>query len=354
MPEAVEKKIRQYPCKGCGASLEFKPDAASLQCPYCGFKEDIPQTEQQIKEYAYNAHLAKKSARGYGQEKRVAVCPRCAAQTVVDPQVEATRCVYCDTPMTMKESADLADLIQPEAVLPFKVEKPDAERKFQDWIRGLWFAPTALTKLKALEKMTGLYRPYWTFDSHTANAWSGERGDHYYVTVGTGKDQRREQRTRWTSVSGSFRRFFDDVLIDAGRGLSWNTDFDLKALVTYDPRVLSGWEAETYTLPLDGGWKKAKEHIDGALYSDACSRVGGDTHRNVRVNTAYSGITYKHILLPMYMASYRYRDKAFQFQVNGQTGDVDGQRPYSFWKIFLLVVGILAAIGAVVLIVGNS
>ena len=342
---------RQFPCKGCGANLEFDAEAASLQCPYCNFKEEIPQTEKQIQEYAFNETLAKKTGKGYGEGKRVAKCHGCQAETVVDLQVEATRCTYCDSPMVIEEKRSLEDLIQPEAVLPFAIEKPAAERAFHSWIKGLWFAPNALKRTKALASMHGVYRPYWTFDTHTANHYSGQRGDYYYVTVGSGKNRRQERRVRWTSVSGSFRRFFDDVLIDAGRGQSWSPDFDLTALKPYDPRLLAGFEAETYTLPLDDGWKRARAEIDAELHSDACRRIGGDTQRDVRVSTAYNAITYKHVLLPLYRAAYRYGKKLYAFQVNGQTGEVDGERPWSAWKIFFAVLGGLAILGAIVWLV---
>lgn len=342
---------KQFPCKSCGANLEFDPDAASLQCPYCGFTEEIPQTEKQIQEYAYNERLATKSRKGYGEAKRVAKCKECQAETAVDPQTEATRCAYCDSPMVIEDKRSLEDLIQPEAVLPFKLEKPQAERAFHDWIKGLWFAPNALKRTKALAKMHGVYRPYWTFDTHTANAYSGMRGDYYTVTVGSGKNRRQERRVRWTPVSGRFNRFFDDVLIDAGRGQSWADDFDLGALKPYDPRLLAGYEAETYSVPLDQGWVNARKTIDAELHSDACRRIGGDTQRGVTVTTAYNAVTYKHVLLPLYCASYRYGKKAYAFQVNGQTGKVRGERPWSFWKIFFAVLGGLAIVGAIVWIV---
>lgn len=340
-------RAHQYPCKGCGASLEFDPSAAALECPYCNHREQLPETEQQIKEYAYNAVLAKKSDRGFGGEKVTASCSGCAATMAVDPQVEATRCAYCDLPMIIKKAPEVEDLIRPEAVLPFVLEKPAAEQKFREWIDSRWFAPAALKKLRALQSMHGVYRPYWTFDTHTVNHYSGERGDHYTVTVGTGKDRRTETRTRWTSVSGTFRRFFDDVLIDAGRGEIWREEFDPAELKPYEARYLAGWEAETYSLPLDEGWKRAQKEVASALHSDACGRIGGDTQRSVTVSTAFSGITYKHVLLPLFIASYRYRDKVYHFQVNGQTGAVHGERPWSFWKLAAIVAAIVAAVLAV-------
>ena len=354
MPTAEAKQIRQFPCKKCGASLEFKPGASSLACPYCGHKEEIPQTKEQIQEYAFNDRLAPPKNKGYGEAKRTAKCPRCAAQTSVDMQVESTRCAFCGTPIVIDDaaSAELDNVIRPEAILPFKIEKTQAEQRFRDWVKGLWFAPNTLKNFAALEKIVGLYRPYWTFDAHTANWYEGERGDHYYETehyteTVNGKTEHRTrqvQKTRWSHRSGSFERFFDDVLVDAGRDISWRTKFNLAELVPFNPTIMAGWNAERYTLELDPGWGKAKEEIDHELYSDACGRIGGDEQRGVSVKTAYSGICYKHILLPLFMASYQYGQETYRFQVNGQTGEVNGNRPWSFWKIFFLVAGIIGAI----------
>lgn len=344
---AEAQKIRQFPCKQCGASLEFKPDVATLQCTYCGFAEALPETAEQIDEYPYNDALATAKSHGFGQPKRSAKCPRCAAQTVVDPVITSARCAFCSTPMVIEDAINLDDVIQPEAALPFALEKKHAEASYVGWIKSRWFAPNTLKDHSAIEKIVGFYRPYWTFDAHTSNAYQGERGDHYYETVGSGKNRRTVRRTRWSWRSGSFRRFFDDVLIDAGRDKIDQTDYDLKGLVPFRPEIIAGWNAERYTVPLAEGWTRAKEIIRGELYSEACSRVGGDVQRNVTVHTAYSGICYKHILLPVFLASYQYHTKVYRFLVNGQTGEVSGERPYSFWKIFFFVLGILATIALI-------
>ncbi|MBI4568162.1 MAG: hypothetical protein HY719_07170 [Planctomycetes bacterium] len=345
--------MRQFPCRGCGASLEFSPEARSVACPYCGHAEEIPDTPEKIKEHRFSPTLAKKkAARGYGEKKRSVLCPRCAARTVVDQEVTATRCAFCGSPVAIDDALDpsLEEVIAPEAVLPFQIERRQAEDLFRHWVKRLWFAPTALTGAAALEKIAGLYRPYWTYDAHTANAYEGERGDAYYVTqtytVMVNKTlqtrTRQVRHVRWSWVTGTFNRFFDDLLIDAGRGLSFEPTYDLAALRAFDPRYLSGFEAERYSLSLDDGWARARGLIDAALAADARRRVGGDEQRNVSLHTAYTAVSYKHVLLPVWVATYLFGGKVYRFHVNGQSGEVRGERPWSPWKIAALVLALLA------------
>ena len=91
-----------------------------------------------------------------------------------------------------------------------------------------------------------------------------------------------------------------------------------------------------------------KQVVAPAIESSVRSDIGGDEQRIDGLSTAYSEITFKHLLLPVYAGAYRYNSKLFQIVVNGRTGEIQGERPYSVWKIALLVVSILI----VVLILG--
>ena len=210
--------------------------------------------------------------------------------------------------------------------------------------------------------MHGIYRPFWTYDAHTASHWTGERGDYYYVTesyttVENGKAverTRQVRKTRWTFVSGLHNDIFDDVLIRAGQDTDLPTAYQLSGLKHYAPEYLSGFAAERYTVSCEDGWRQAKEIIAAELQNRVRREIGGDEQRVLSVDTAYSGITYKHILLPLWVSSYRYGNRSYSFQVNGQSGEVRGHRPYSFWKIFFLAVALLAAAGLIYLLAKNS
>jgi hypothetical protein len=177
-----------------------------------------------------------------------------------------------------------------------------------------------------------------------APATPGQRGTAYYVTV-RGKDGKthRVQKMRWTRVSGRVARFFDDVVILASRSLPKHfTDalqpWGLEALTEYRPDYLSGFRAEGYTVDLDEGMQEARGIMDARIRHDIARDIGGDAQRIGVVETQLSDVTFKHILLPVWLAAYRYGGKPYRFVVNGQTGKVQGERPYSAIKIAIAVI----------------
>jgi len=200
-----------------------------------------------------------------------------------------------------------------------------------------------------------VYLPYWTFDTLTFNAYSGERGENYTVRTGTGKNKRTETRTRWYPASGNFQRFFDDVLVVASQGFPENyiialEPWPLTECVPFTQQYLAGYLARTYDVELDGGFEKGKQRIDAEILSDVRGRIGGDKQRVHSVKSRYDAITYKHLLLPVYLMTYRFKNKPYRIFVNAVTGEIQGERPYSWVKISMAILaGALAVIAAVVL-----
>ena len=230
------------------------------------------------------------------------------------------------------------------------IEHDQAQINLKDWVESRWFAPNDFLKRGAEGKFNGVYLPYWTFDTLTFNVYSGQRGEHYYVTVGTGKNKRQERRTRWYPASGKFQRFFDDVLIPATTRLDGDMlislePWPLQKCLPFTQEVLAGYFARTYDLELDGGFVHGKERIDQVIDGDVRQRIGGDTQRVHSINSRYDGITYKHVLLPLWLLAYKFHDKTYQVYVNAATGEVQGGRPYSWVKITFAIVCGAAAIG---------
>jgi hypothetical protein len=206
-----------------------------------------------------------------------------------------------------------------------------------------------------------MYVPCWTFDAETRSRYRGQRGDHYYetrtVTVNVnGRAEQRQQQvrhTRWSPASGQVARRFDDVLVVASSSLPQPlgdelTPWDLTALVAYKPDFLAGFRAEGYTVPLSEGHSVARARMAAVIEADVRRDIGGDEQRIDTVETAHSAETFRHILLPVWTAAYRYNGKSYRFLVNGQTGEVQGERPWSVWKILLACLVVAAIIGALV------
>lgn len=365
-----EGKGRIFPCEGCGADLKFSIGQQQLKCPFCGFEKELQLSEDaEIREQDFHAMLehlrelrtsdSAESPLQAGEETANEVrCESCGANVVFLGTLTSTECPYCASPIQRDDVHRCKVRVPVDAVLPFLIDHDQARKNLDDWVKSRWFAPNKFLERGAEGKFNGVYLPYWTFDTLTFNVYSGQRGEYYYVTVGTGKNKRRERRTRWYPASGQFQRFFDDVLVPA------TTRLDATMLISLEPwplqkclpftqEVLAGYFARTYDLELDDGFTHGKKRIDEAIYSDVCSRIGGDTQRVHSIRSRYDGLMYKHVLLPLWLLAYKYHDKTYQVYVNAATGEVQGSRPYSWVKILFAVMCGLAVAGGIVFLVNR-
>ncbi len=354
---------KQFPCQQCGAKLDFAPGTALLKCAYCNFENPIPQSEAQIEELDFRAFLAKAADEHETHEAQRVKCEKCAAETTMPPETTAGTCPFCGANMVLAGKS--SRLIKPKYLLPFKVTQKQAFDDFRKWIKGLWFAPGDLMRYAQSEgRLAGVYVPFWTYDSDATSFYRGERGDHYYVTetYTTQEDgrtvtrERQVQRTRWTSVSGTVWNEFDDILILASKSLPRKyadrlEPWDLQNLVSYADEYLSGFRAESYQVDLGDGFQEAQAVMDAGIRESIRRDIGGDEQRIHSAKTQYGKITFKHLLLPVWLSAYRFRDKIFRILINARTGEVQGERPYSPWKIAAAVIAALVIIGIIVALV---
>lgn len=349
-----------WPCAECGAELRFVPGATELRCDHCGHVQPIPDQSAHRPRALGEIDLARGLADDLTPAQTVSVqatpCPSCGALVEFKGAEHATECPFCATPVVT--STGESRKIKPQAVLPFVLSEDQARQAMTDWLGGLWFAPNGLQEYARKGRaLSGLYVPYWTFDAATRSRYSGARGDHYYTTetyVENGQTRTRQvQHTRWRAASGRVARDFDDVLVLASQSLPRRyTDnlapWDLSALEPYTPDFLAGFTAEGYTVPLAEGHALGREVMEGVIAQDVRADIGGDEQRIDHIDTDWSDETFKHILLPVWMAAYRYGGQSYRFVVNGQTGKVQGERPYSKWKIFFAVLLALLVVAAIV------
>lgn len=351
--DSTAKELEHFPCRQCGAVLKYAPGTTHLVCDYCGFENPIEHRAGFIQEYDLRTALQQLSQPRTEASKPQIHCDECGAAFQFDANQHAGECPFCGTPI-VTTSAQVKP-IQPKSLLPFRIDEVEARQRFRSWLKGLWFAPNAVKKYARNEsKLTGVYLPYWTFDSHTETDYAGERGDIYYVDqpVQVMRDNRvvteirRVPRINWTPVSGHVSRFFDDVLVGASASLPRKIldalqPWDLEQLIPYDENYLSGFRSEYYQVDLNEGFDYARQVMDGVIYRDIAFDIGGDHQRIHQVQTRHSGTTYKHCLLPVWSAAFRYRNKSYRFVINGRTGEVQGERPYSWWKIACTVLAAL-------------
>ncbi len=362
-----EGKGRTFPCEGCGADLKFHIGQQQLQCPFCGFEKQIEFGEDEaVVEQDFHAMLDRlQELRAQKQENDADEgvvdaseirCDSCGGTTVFVGPLTSSECPYCASPLQLNDVHDAKHRVPVDGVLPFLIDKKQAQTNLAEWVRSRWFAPNEFRRRGADGKFSGVYMPYWTYDSMTFTRYSGQRGEHYYVTVGTGKNKRQERRTRWYPASGSFQRFFDDVMVLAAKGLNRKfmlalEPWPLGKCVPFNQEMLAGYLARTYEIELDSGFREAKGRIEDKLDGDVRSRIGGDVQRVHSIRTNYSAISFKHLLLPVWLLAYRYNEKVYQVMINAGTGEVQGERPYSWVKITLTVLaGVAVAVGVFFLV----
>tara|TARA_R110002110_G_scaffold106423_19_gene266836 strand:- start:205 stop:1308 length:1104 start_codon:yes stop_codon:yes gene_type:complete len=345
----------RFPCDSCGSDLRFDPGAARLICDHCGNIQAIDgdgTPVRPIAELDLKAGLSAALNAAEMQETRVTNCPNCAAQVEFDGPDHATECPFCATPVVI--DTGISRQIKPRGVLPFALNEATARDAMTAWLGKLWFAPGGVQEYaRKGRRMQGIYVPYWTYDADTTSSYRGERGTIYYVTRTVVRDGKRVQeqvpKVRWRSASGRVKRFFDDVLVLASTSLPKRyTDalepWDLAALEPYAPEYLAGFRAEAYAVSLQDGFTQARAHMDRVIERDVRFDIGGDRQRVHAIETQLGNLTFKHVLLPVWLAAYKYRGKTYRFVVNGRTGRVQGERPYSAIKIAIaVVIGLIVA-----------
>jgi hypothetical protein len=370
--ELTTSGARSFPCVNCGAPLEFSPGTGRLSCAACGTVNDTPVTSvsavaETHEELDYVTWLMR--GREAAERERVAsgapraravTCSQCGAATQFDPHVVASVCAFCASPL-VAERAEERDAIRPRGVVPFAVPVEEAQTRFVQWIASRWFAPNALKEtVRKAQGIRGVYIPAWTFDAATVSRYVGQRGVYRQV-----EERRRNAQghmetvtrtvTDWTPATGSVSATFDDKLVPASgslpsrlRGVLGN--WGVQGLLPYADDYVAGFTVELYQVGLEDAFAEAQRAFDSAIESRVRSDIGGNTQRVHRIDTQYSNITFKHVLLPIWIASYRFRDTVYQVVVNGQSGVIDGDRPWSPWKVAFATIAVVVVIGALVLL----
>jgi DNA-directed RNA polymerase subunit RPC12/RpoP len=354
-PSSVQQQ--QYPCAACGARLQFAAGTTALRCPYCGHQQEVVvEAGDTVREHSFSGWLSSADKpTGHVGEYSVQ-CSGCGARTETDKLSDD--CPFCGAAIVLEPDAEA--MITPEAVLPFALTQEKALESFGEWINSRWFAPSSLKTLAAHDGIQGTYLPHWTFDSDTTTMYRGQRGDYYYETESytdsEGKDQTREvRRIRWYPAYGSVQRIFDDILVPAVTSLPADKltelePWDMPQVTRYRPEYLAGFQTLRYQVEPPEGFERFKQSVQGTIQADCRDDIGGDEQRVESVQTDWNAVTFKLLLLPAWLAAYRYRDRPWQVMINARTGEVIGERPYSAVKIAAAVIAVLLALAVAVTI----
>ena len=336
-------------CPQCGATITFNPERGMLYCEYCGYTREVPigNTAAAGEELDFESAQHTESF-NWGEQKKEVQCKQCGAVTIYDALETAAVCPFCGSTSVMPAAND--NTIAPGAVCPFAITKDQAGERFTKWLKGKLFAPKKAKKSARPESFQGVYLPYWTYDAQTTSNFTGRAG---YDKRVKDRDGNVRTETDWRYVSGIYQEFFDDITIMASKrqadsGVRACEPFDFSKLVPYSPQVVAGFVAERYSIGLKEGWESAQKTIQSRLWASIPSYIrrhwNADRSDSVRFSTLYSNITYKYLLVPTWISSFKYKDKVYQFAVNGQTGKVGGKAPVSAWRVIIFILIIIAII----------
>jgi DNA-directed RNA polymerase subunit RPC12/RpoP len=338
------EQTRTYPCENCGGQMEFDIASQKLRCPSCGSEREIAGNgETVVVEKDFNAALTELRARAANQAgpqfgAHEIVCQSCGGHTTFDGTLTATRCPYCATPIQRDDVQDAPTRLPVDGILPFSVDEKQARGALEHWVNKRWFAPSEFKKYKRAGSFTSVYGAAFTYDADTTSNYQGRRGDDYTVSVGSGEDQHTETRTDWTHVSGTVSNTFDDVLVFANDGFEAKHVRALEPWPTQGARPFSqeyvaGHLSRTYDRDVEACLPEARGTMDSEIRETVKRDIGGD-HQDVNsVDTSFNKLTFKHLLLPIWLLTVIYEGRPFQVVINGVTGEVHGQRPWSLFKI---------------------
>ena len=350
--KAATMKETDRKCPQCGATMDYDPETGGMFCPYCEYKEEIKaentagETKAEELDFASAEHTANCN---WGAAKKTVTCKSCGAVTVYDALEVANECPYCGSNQVME--ANDVDTMAPGGVVPFKITLKSAGERFTKWLSGRWFAPRAAKQNAKAEAFSGVYLPYWTFDTDTYSTYKAEYG----IDETVGEGDKKRTITKWHPTRGNYSESVDDELICATSShnesiLKSVEPFNTEDNKAYKPEYLAGFAAERYSLGLKDAWEKAKAIICSRVESNIRSKIirehNADHVRSLSVNTSLSNITYKYLLLPIWVSAFTYNGKVYQFMVNGQTGKVGGKYPISPWRVLIAVaIGLAVCVG---------
>jgi len=351
-----KSSVLEYKCPCCGAGLVFGQEQQQMRCPYCDNTFDLDTVK------AYNDQSDAGDSQDFQWEEsrqnswtqedqtqiRSFLCPACAGEILTDEHTAATFCPYCGNPSVLP--GRVSGGLKPDGVIPFKTGKEDAKAAFLKLCKGKPLLPKLFTEEQQVEKITGLYVPFWLYDcsasfdgAYTATRlhfWSDTRyqytkTDHYML--------KRSAEATYSGIPMDGSTKMDDVFMESIE------PFDYSDIVDFDMAYLSGFYADKYDVPSERGQERIRQRVETSMYDKVQESLIGyssviPTSRNLSIQHGNA----KYVLLPVWILNTRYKDKIYTFAMNGQTGKMTGAFPVCPKRTAIWFSGIWAACTALV------
>lgn len=352
LSRAEEEATDTATCPLCGGKLVYSPADRALKCEYCGGKGQIDMSKYGEELNFYDLINAENNT--WSDETHVFRCNNCGAKTVISKNDISKKCPFCGT-TNVVQTEELCGL-KPNAVLPFLLDKKQACESAVKWAKKRLFSPRKFKKNVYPEEIDGNYLPAFTFDANTTTSYSGTLGKTRTRTRRINGKTVTETYTQWFNISGTYSMAFDDVLVQASdtvrqKDINNLSPFETNSSQAYSSDYLLGFTATHYSKTGQDCWNYARGVMQSEVKAAILRQYVYDREGPVTLNMSCSDITYKYVLLPVYVGHYSFSKKIYNFFVNGRNGKVTGKAPVSPLRVGLAVLLGLAVIAGIAVLI---
>ena len=369
-------QVTNYQCPSCTGPLHFVGASGKLECDYCGASYEVAEIEALYAEKEEKAAAAQQAAEEKDAENKEASaaeggdwdtsgftddwgaeadgmksysCPSCGAELVCDESTAATSCPYCGNPTVVP--GQFAGQLKPDFIIPFKYSKEDAVKALKEHCAGKIFLPKSFTNENHIQKIQGIYVPFWMFDGEA------EGDAHYQATRSrtyTSGDYEITE-TKHFDVYRAGRVTFEKVPVDASSKMPDDhmdsiEPYDYSDLKPFSTAYLPGFLADKYDVSVDECRERANTRCMGSLQTALRDSVKGYETCFARGKDASIQAGKVHYaMLPVWVLNTKWQDKDFLFAMNGQTGKLVGDLPVDrgrFWALFAAIAAPLSVLGS--------
>ena len=343
----TEEEALENRCPACRASIKFNPTLGVWKCEYCGGQFTL----EELQHYNDNASKEEKHSKKDDYDEYISYkCESCGAEIIADKDTSATFCIYCGNTAILKSK--LSGKFLPDKIIPFKTEKEQAIEAFKSLSRHRPFVPRDFTRESNIEKIRGVYIPFWlydikvtgdiTMDCKVIDTW--RRGDTHYTKTSTFLAKRGgEIKFSLVPVDGSTK--FDNAVMNTIE------PFKYDELIDYNHAYLSGFYAEKY----DTEGEEIFNEASGRAINTAREFLREDTSKRYTTKIITSDSLKsnqekrEYALLPVWMVNVRYKGENHIFAMNGQTGEFIGNIPLDKTKVVIYSILIFTIIMALII-----